>query len=61
VVPDVDHILRHDEPVVSSPRQYREQIRKPIDKRATSALTSWLATLTTGKVGNPVENQTDER
>lgn len=61
VVPDVDHILRHEEAAVSNPRKYKEQIRRPIDERVTSALTSWLDTLATDDVGDPVENQIDER
>lgn len=60
VVPDMDHILRHDEAAVSNPRKYKEQLRGPIDERVVSALTSWLAMLTIGEDDDPMEYQTGE-
>ncbi len=45
VIPDVDHILRHEPAAVSSPRRYKRQLHKPIDPRVTRAVTEWLGVL----------------
>jgi hypothetical protein len=42
LVPDVDHILRHEPRQVSSPRAYRTQARSPLDARVVQAVTQWL-------------------
>lgn len=44
LVPDVDHILRH-QPGTSSPRRYPRQARAPLDPRVVQTVTEWLARL----------------
>ncbi len=45
LVPDVDHILRHEPKPVSSPRGYRKQAGKPLDPRVTDLVVGWLSSL----------------
>lgn len=45
VVDGVDHLLRNEVAPISSPRNYRKQIKKPIDPRVVAALTEWLQSI----------------
>lgn len=42
LVEDVDHILRHEPEAVSSPKNYRSQLQKPIDPRVVESITEWI-------------------
>lgn len=44
-IPDVDHLLRHEPRAQSNLRNYRKQVKQPLDERVTGAITDWLATL----------------
>jgi uncharacterized protein len=46
LVPDVDHVLRHEPAARSSPRAYKKQVSQPLDPRVVEAVTTWLAGLT---------------
>lgn len=39
---DVDHILRHEEQPMSSPRRYTKQADRPLDPSVTEAVAIWL-------------------
>ncbi len=45
LVSDVDHILRHQPAVRSSPRAYKQQVSHPLDPRVVEQVTSWLSAL----------------
>lgn len=45
VIPDVDHILRHEPADFSNPRLYKNQVSKPLDARVTAAVIDWLLAL----------------
>ena len=45
VLPDVDHILRHEPRPVSDVRRYRKQAQQPIDSSVGSLLIAWLQRL----------------
>jgi fermentation-respiration switch protein FrsA (DUF1100 family) len=47
VVPDVDHILRHEPADLSNPKKYKAQAQQPIDSRVTDILVDWLQQLST--------------
>lgn len=44
-ISDVDHLLRHEPAAHSNLRNYRNQVKKPIDPRVTETIKTWLATL----------------
>jgi alpha/beta superfamily hydrolase len=45
VVPDVDHLLRHEPADLSNPKKYKSQAKKPIDDRVIGILREWLQNL----------------
>ena len=45
VLPDVDHILRHEPRPVSDVRRYKKQVANPIDPAVETALLEWLSQL----------------
>lgn len=45
LIPDVDHILRHEPAPASDVNKYRKQARNPIDARVAGRIVEWLATL----------------
>lgn len=47
IIPDVDHILRHEASPVSNPKKYKVQIQDPIDPRVSTPLLEWLDRLIT--------------
>jgi hypothetical protein len=58
VIPDVDHLLRHEPAPRSSPRRYRGQLRKPIDERLLEALSDWLPGIAVGTIpGEPAPDE----
>jgi pimeloyl-ACP methyl ester carboxylesterase len=47
IVPDVDHILRHEPAELSNPKKYKAQAQLPIDSDVTEILVDWLHELST--------------
>lgn len=42
VIPDVDHILRHEDASTSNPRKYRQRAAQPLDPRVVAEVQNWL-------------------
>jgi hypothetical protein len=55
VVDDVDHLLRTETAARSNPKQYKKQIRQPIDGRVTDAIAAWLGDISSSEPGETGE------
>lgn len=47
LIDDVDHILRTETASVSNPKRYKQQIKRPIDRRVVDAIVIWLGSTAT--------------
>lgn len=45
LIPDLDHLLRHEPAPISNPKKYKKQALRPLDDRVTTTLVNWLQDL----------------